>query len=267
MKILNHVSLFLCFFSISSTAWSKCDMTGREVMQKQKDMQAVDYETVVQRMTLQDLKSGSKEKRTMKFFIKSNKNKEDQSLIVFIDPKLIKGTALLNHQHNDAEDDQWLYMPAMKKVQRISPGGKKRYFMGTDFTFADFEAEDMSSFDYKCNKLTKCGAHKCYVVDAFPKTKEVARNTGYTKRKLFIRNDIFGTLKVKFYTRKDKLLKSLTNSNWKKVTNTVWRPQKAVMERSKKHKTTMEVATREVNKKIDDIVFQERYLVKEMHMR
>lgn len=258
--------IFTLLLFITKT-YAKCDLTGRAIVQKQKDTQSVDFEEIVQRMTLKDLKSGSVEKRTMKFFITTGKNKEEKSLIVFLDPKDVKGTALLNHGHNNADDDQWLYLPAMRKVQRITPGSKKRYFMGTDFTFADFEAEDMDSFNYECKSVTQCDGKSCYEVDATPKDSSIEKNTGYSKRTLFIRKDIFVSDKIKFYDRKKKLLKTLNNSNWKKVTNTVWRPQKAVMKRDKNHQTTMEVAQRDVNKPIQDMVFQERYLVKEMHMR
>lgn len=266
MTKLINLSLVLSILTVTNL-YAKCDMDGLKIMQKQKDLQSVEFETVVQRMTLQDTKTGSKEKRTLKFFMTSNKNKEDKSLVVFIDPKDIKGTALLNHQHNNSEDDQWLYLPGLKKVQRVSPGGKKRYFMGTDFTFADFESEQMDNYKYTCLGEKSCSGKKCYEVEALPKNSTIAKNTGYSKRVLLVRNDIFATYEIDFYDRKNKKIKTLKNSKWEKVTNTVWRPQKAEMIRGNVHKTTMEVATREVNKAIKDVVFQERYLVKEMHMR
>ena len=185
----------------------------------------------------------------------------------FTHPRDIKGTALLSWEQKDREDDQWMYLPDLKKMQRIAGSNKKKYFMGTDFTFVDLESEQIEDYDYKCLQLKKCAKAVCYEIEATPKDKKIQRNTGYKRRVLLIRKSPLITLRVKFFDQRDTLIKTLTNSSWKKYPNGVLRNNKSVMDRHNFHKTIIEVQDRSVNTKIDDATFTERFVTKGMHVR
>lgn len=68
----------------------------------------------------------------------------DKSLTIFNKPRDVKGTAFLSFSHPVGADDQWLYLPALKRVKRISSRNKSGPFMGSEFSF-----EDLSSFEVK----------------------------------------------------------------------------------------------------------------------
>ncbi len=64
---------------------------------------------------------------------------DDKILAVFETPPDIRGTAFLQFQHRDADADQWLYLPALRRVRRITSSVKDESFMGTDFSYRDME--------------------------------------------------------------------------------------------------------------------------------
>ena len=251
----------LAIFSTLTAGAKDCDLSGLDIMKKQKNVQHTPFEYEEQELTLVDIKSKVETKRTLRRHIKE-KDKLQKSLITFTGPADIKGTALLTWEQNDREDDQWLYVPGIGKMQRIAGSGKKKYFMGTDFTFADLERESLENYQYECQKVTKCkkkSRHSCYVIDALPKDKKIQRSTGYKRRKIYVRKDNFVTTKIKYYDKKDKLLKTLFNSKWKQF-GEIWRAGKSTMKRKGFHKTTIEIKDRSVDKQIADKTFSARFI-------
>ena len=123
-------------------------MTGREILDEQNSRHGSDTEYTKEKMTLID-DSGNQEVRLIRRFSKDMGNDEVRFLFVFDSPKSIKGTALLTWAYDRGESDQWMFLPAQNRLQRIAKGSKKGYFMGTDFTFEDMEPEDLDNFDYE----------------------------------------------------------------------------------------------------------------------
>ncbi len=251
------------------TIYAACSMDGAAIMKKQEELHRVNYEFMDQVITLKDLKANvSEEPRALKRY-KKDVGGEDKSFIAYLSPADIKGTALLTWKNNDREDDQWLYIPALRKDQRIAGGEKKKYFMGTDFTYADLESENLSDFNYKCLEEKNFGGKfTTFVVEATPKNSEIENRTGYSKRVLKVDTSKFVSREVDFYNTKGELLKTLTNTRWKKVSdNGAQRALKSVMTRPGEHETLVEVKEVKVNEKIDDVVFTQRYYLKGLHLQ
>ena len=264
MKFLAIVTL-LTIFSFSANA--QCKKTGQEIMEKQESLQEVDFELLVQDVTLEDLKTKVKENRQLRRHSMSKGEGKEKTLTTFLEPNDIKGTALLNWKNKGRSDDQWLYLPALRKMQRIASSGKRKYFMGTDFTYSDLEGENLANYNYKCLKEEKCGKKTCWVIEAIPKDKDRVDETGYSKRVLEVRQKRYITEKIDYYDKKGQLLKTLVNSKWKKFGKGLWRPQQSVMTRHGFHETTISTKDRTVNKPIDDVTFTERFITKGMHTR
>lgn len=260
--VLTLVSLLFTF-----TSHAQCKKTGQAIMEKQESRQKVDFELTVQKVTLQDLKTKVKEERKLRRHSMDKGEGKQKTLTTFLEPNDIKGTALLNWKNKGRSDDQWLYLPALRKMQRIASSGKRKYFMGTDFTYSDLEGENLSNYNYKCLKEVKCGKKTCWEIEATPKDKDKINETGYSKRVLHVRKKRYTTVKVDYYDKKGKLLKTLNNSKWKKFGKKLWRAKKSVMTRHGFHETTMESTDRSVNKPIEDVTFTERFITKGMHTR
>ena len=269
MKIkLLILSLAISLMIIPLTVHAS-EMTGQEIMKKQKELHKVQTEIGNEIMLLVD-KDGSKERRQVKRYAKETGQDIHRYLIVFLDPADIKGTALLTWEQKERENDQWLYLPAQKKMQRIAKGSKKNYFMGTDFTYEDMEPEDIDNFIYKILRSEKLSQDKqvseCYVIESVPANKEKKKESGYSKRIMWIEKEYLYTLKVEFYDRRDRLQKVQTNHALINVSGTIWRAKKSLMKHLlRDHKTLTGTTSREINNPLKDSVFTERFILSGKH--
>lgn len=254
------------------------DLTGRGVMEKQKSLQRIETEYGEELMLLVDVKSNTKEKREVRRYAKETKNDFNRYLVVFMAPADIKGTALLTHEHEN-EDDQWIYMPASKKMQRIAAASKRSYFMGTDFTYEDLEPEDIDKFTYTIVGMETLDhvtpPRECYKIESRPGNSSGKSSgnfssgnfsSGYSKRLIWVDKTDFMTLKVEFFDKRNRLIKTQKSFEWENITGTVYRPKKTIMNNHrKKHKTLALVKTRKINEPIADQVFTERFILSEKH--
>ena len=143
----------------------------------------------------------------------------DKSLVLFDTPRDIEGTALLSHAKILDPDDQWLYLPALKRVKRIASSNKSGPFVGSEFAFEDFTAIELNKFDYKYVGTEVCGEQQCDVVERLPRYE----NSGYTKQIAWVDQTDFQIRKVEFYDRRGDLLKVLELKDYRRYTNGVWR--------------------------------------------
>jgi len=246
---------------------ARAEMTGRQVMDEQKKRHEVTSEKMAQIMLLVDRK-GEKEQRSVRRYYKDLGKDETRQLVVFVEPATVRGTASLSWNHADRDDVQWLYMASQKKMVRIAKGGKKGYFMGTDITLEDMEGEDLDLFAYQKLESETVDGQDCFVVEAAPADKQVLRQSGYSKRKLWIRKDIFFPVKVEFYDHRQRHIKTLLNQELMNVEGTVWRARKSLMDNHKRnHKTLTMTKTVEINVPIDAALFSEQHILSEKHIQ
>lgn len=150
----------------------------------------------------------------------------DKSLMEFLSPADVKGTKFLNYEHAKKDDDQWLYLPALKRVKRISSKNKSGAFMGSEFSYEDVSSFNIEKYDYKNEeaKETKLNEKDVYIVERYPNYKY----SGYTKQVSYVDTKTFLTLQVDYYDRKKSLLKSAFFSDYKLI-NGVYRNGKIHM--------------------------------------
>ena len=127
-----------------------------------------------------------------------DENIGDRSLVVFDSPRDIKGTALLSHAQILDPDDQWLFLPALKRVKRISSTNKSGPFVGSEFAFEDFTATELNKYSYKWLRSEACGEMTCDVVERYPRYE----NSGYTKQIAWIDQSVYQVRQLDFYDRK-----------------------------------------------------------------
>jgi len=159
----------------------------------------------------------------------------DKSLMEFLSPADVKGTKLLTYQHIDKDDDQWLYLPALKRIKRISSRNKTGSFMGSEFSYEDISAQEVEKYTYPGEvEEVPCGDKTCYRGDRIPKD----RLSGYTKQITWVDKDTFLVRKVEYYDRKKALLKTATFGDYKKIDG-VWRVGKIDMKNHQNDKETI----------------------------
>jgi len=149
----------------------------------------------------------------------------DKSLVVFESPRDIDGTALLSHAKILDADDQWLFLPALKRVKRISSVNKSGPFVGSEFAFEDFTALELNKYSYKFLNTEACGEFTCDVLERFPRYE----HSGYTRQVSWTDQEVFQIRKVEFYDRRGDLLKTLTLEDYRVYDGKYWRAHKMVM--------------------------------------
>ncbi len=142
----------------------------------------------------------------------------DKSLVLFDTPRDIEGTALLSHAKILDPDDQWLFLPALKRVKRISSSNKSGPFVGSEFAFEDFTAIELNKFDYVHVGEEPCGDLTCDVLERTPRYE----NSGYTKQMSWVDQTDFQIRKVEFYDRRGDLLKVLELKDYRDYEG-IWR--------------------------------------------
>ncbi len=149
----------------------------------------------------------------------------DKSLTVFDRPADVKGTAFLSFTHITDPDDQWLYLPALKRVKRISSANKSGPFVGSEFAYEDLSSQEVGKYTYKWLRDEPCGDFNCFVVEQYP----LYEHSGYTRRVAWIDQAEYRIIKVDFYDRKDDLLKTLTFEDYVQYLDQYWRPNRMEM--------------------------------------
>ena len=150
----------------------------------------------------------------------------DKSLTIFDHPRDVKGTAFLSFTKILKPDDQWLYLPALKRVKRISSANKSGPFVGSEFAYEDLTSFEVGKYKYKYLREEKCGALTCFVTIRFP----LYEDSGYTRQLTWVDTQEYRIRKVEFYDRKAELLKTLKASDFNQYLGKYWRPHTLFME-------------------------------------
>ncbi len=146
----------------------------------------------------------------------------DKTLVVFDNPRDVKGTAFLTWSHALKSDDQWLFLPALKRVKRISSSNKSGPFMGSEFAYEDISSNEIEKYKYKYLKNEKIDNRDAFVVERIPQYKY----TGYSRMVTWLDVEMYQPVKIEFYDLKNSLLKTLTYSGYKQYLNKYWRAAK-----------------------------------------
>ncbi len=159
----------------------------------------------------------------------------DKSLTIFDNPRDVKGTAFLNFTHKVGDDDQWLYLPALKRVKRISSRNKSGSFMGSEFAYEDISSQEVEKYTYKWIHDEMYDGQECYVVEYYPVDKKYS---GYIRQVTWIDKKEYRTLKVEYYDRKKSHLKTLIITGYQKYLDRYWRADEMNMVNHQNGKST-----------------------------
>ncbi len=161
-------------------------------------------------------------------------NDGDKSLNIFDHPRDVKGTAFLSFSHPVGADDQWLYLPALKRVKRIASRNKSGPFMGSEFAYEDLSSFEVDKYTYNFLRKDACDGGQCYVVEQVP----VDKFSGYTRQLVWIDDQEFRPWKTEFYDRRNSLLKTLMVTGYKQYLDKYWRATGMHMQNHQTKKST-----------------------------
>ncbi|MCF6244987.1 MAG: outer membrane lipoprotein-sorting protein [Sulfurovum sp.] len=240
------------------------DPKARAIMEKVDARE--DGKTIEQDMTMILIdKNGKKRTRNLHTYGKDF-GKDEHSIMFFKSPADVKNTAFLTYDYDKAskDDDQWLYLPALKKVKRIPSSDKSSSFMGSDFSYFDMTDRDLEDYDFKLLKETKVRGKKVWMIEATPRNKKVIKESGYTKTIGLVRQDNYVVVRSIGFMRNGKK-KYLDMARLHKQGG-VWLPDVLTMTTKKGkrtlHKTVLNFKNIKLNKNIPDSMFSTRRLEK-----
>lgn len=159
----------------------------------------------------------------------------DKSLIVFDRPPDVKGTALLTYSHKQGDDDQWLYLPALARVKRISSSNKSGPFMGSEFAYEDLSSQEVEKYSYLFLREEELDGKMMFVSERYP----VDSDSGYTRQVTWVDKEEYRPFKIEFYDRKQSLLKTLVFRKYKQYLGRYWRAHEMYMENHQTGKSTL----------------------------
>ncbi len=159
----------------------------------------------------------------------------DKSLTIFDEPADVKGTAFLSFTHRSGPDDQWLYLPALKRVKRISSRNKSGPFMGSEFAYEDISSQELDKYTYKYLRDEILQGMECFVIERDP----VDENSGYTRQEVWIDKAEYRPQQIVYYDRKNTRLKTLTFSEYRQYLDQYWRAQVMHMQNHQTGKSTV----------------------------
>jgi hypothetical protein len=159
----------------------------------------------------------------------------DKSMSIFDRPADVKGTAFLTFSHAITPDDQWLYLPALKRVKRINSKNKSGPFMGSEFAYEDLSSQEVEKYTYKYLRDETLNGIDCFVIERYP----VDINSGYKRQVSWVNKSEYRQEKIVFYDRKDSLLKTLTFSGYQQYLGQYWRADELHMINHQTGKSTL----------------------------
>lgn len=186
-------------------------------------------------MTLHN-SAGQETTRKMEFSTLERENEDvgDKSLVVFSTPRDVEGTALLSHAKILVPDDQWLFLPALGRIRRISSANKSGPFVGSEFAFEDFTGLELNKYEYNWIGEEELDGIIVDVVERFPRYE----NSGYTKQIAYTDRDVFQLRKLDFFDRRGDLLKTLELTEYREYGEGIWRSHLLIMTNHHTNKST-----------------------------
>ncbi len=220
--------------SFTSVALTEQQQKGMDISQEVKNRDQGWGDSKADMLMFLRNEHGQESVREIKMKTLEQKTDGDKSLTIFNKPKDVKGTAFLSYSHAVGADDQWLYMPALKRVKRISSRNKSGPFMGSEFSFEDLGSFEIDKYTYNYLGDEMLGELDTFKVEQVP-TDE---NSGYTKRVVWVDKQNYLIQKVDFYDRKSSLLKTLSYSNFQQYQGKFWRALNSNMVNHQNGKST-----------------------------
>jgi len=193
------------------------ELKGFEIYKKQylidegwKDMD------VEMSMELIDANGRKSFRKVIKRTYEDGKN-PDKTVGIFLEPADIKGTVMLTFENSYGPDEQWLYLPSLKRTKKINAENKSGSFLGTEFSWEDISTTELSKYRY--NYISE--NDKWWKIERTP----VYEFSGYSREITWVDKGNHQTKKIEYYDKKGDLLKVLELGDWEKYKNRYWRPK------------------------------------------
>jgi hypothetical protein len=262
-------AMFTLILLLLNTALASADdPVARKIMEQVDARDTGDNRVAQMEMILTD-RNGGRRTRRIQTFIK-DKGPDTMSLMFFLSPADVNKTAFLNIDYDDPEheDDQWLYLPALKKTKRIASADKSGSFMGSDLNYSDMTDRELTYYNYRFYEKGReqvFDGIKTWAIWAIPKSDKIIKETGYEKELLFIRQDNDVVIRSISWVENSPDLKYMVVRQLDKIDG-IWVSTRLGITRKKGtqiiHKTDLTLDGVKFNQDLDEGLFSVRQMEK-----
>lgn len=256
---LARVALLVCAPLASGAAFSSLP-DGRDVMHAVADRDVGETRISDMTLTLTNRRGNTRTQETVTY--RKYYGEERRAVIFYTAPSNVRGTAFLTYDYPDpdVDDDQWLYLPAMRSVRRISASNRGDYFLGTDLTYEDIKNENrLPVTDYQFETLGRETVDEVdsLLINAVPVSQDLAEELGYGRIKTWVDPEIHVIRKAEFFDVAGNPLKTLHAHDIRDI-NGIWTVHRMTVENHKTgHTTTLHFSNVRYNEEVDDSMFRQ----------
>ncbi|MES2677415.1 MAG: outer membrane lipoprotein-sorting protein [Pseudomonadota bacterium] len=256
---IKFITIFFLIVTSINAQESLLESRGLKIIRESENKTEAMSEKIIYDMVLYRDDKVVHEREMLRFFKKNSEEK--RMLVKFSAPPSIKNISLLIVDSGDAINDIWSYSPADRKIRRISGSQKQNWFMGTEFTYEDFEGFKFNAYKYEYISTNPCGKWKeCHIVDAIPTADTEIKSSGYSKKRYWIESESYYPVIVEYFDKNNKIKKRQVVQNMKYI-NEYYRPTSQYMiNLENKQKTSLIMKEYSINGDIDDFYVSERFL-------
>lgn len=253
------------YWLLSSDVYAEENLTANDIVQRVNQVR--DGEFVSRKLVMHLTDRRGRERIRETFGFRKYFDDEKRSVIFYKKPTNVRGTAFLTWDYPkiNIDDDQWLYMPAIRKVRRISASDRGDYFLGTDFTYEDIKLEGklaIADYDYQLVEKAVEDGITIYKLSSAAKSDEIARELGYGRTEFWVNSSNWLVIKADFWDPKDEPLKSLVVADIRQVDG-IWTRHMLTMTNHKTgHQSRFVFSEVDYKTSVDDTVFTQRALAR-----
>lgn len=211
LSTISRLILILSLFVLSANSYSK-ENPEQKGLRLAKEIEAANSGFVGEESDMEMILIDAYNSKTVRKMLGKTletKDDGDKSLMIFKNPKDVKGTKMLTWTHKKKDDDQWLYLPSLRRIKKISSRSKTSAFMGSEFSYEDLGSQEIDKYKFKWIKdIKNKKGETIHVMERYPKQK-----SGYSKMVMHISKKMMSAIKIDYFDRKGELLKT---GNFKK---------------------------------------------------
>ncbi len=236
-KFLKPIVVFSCIVSVLTASFVQAQTPEEKGLRiaNESDLRDTGWgdSQAKMKMVLRN-KAGKESAREIRIKNLEVQNDGDKSISIFDRPADVRGTTFLSHTHVTEADDQWLYLPAVKRIKRISSANKSGPFMGSEFSYEDLSSQEVGKYIHKFVGEETVAGRATFKLEQTP----TYAKSGYVRRLTWIDKEHYYPIKTEFYDRKNALLKTLEFSDYQQYLDKFWRAGKMQMQNHQNGKST-----------------------------
>lgn len=183
----------------------------------------------------------------------------DASYMEVTAPMDLKDTRFLFLDHKTGRDEQFIYVPAAKRVIQVGGQTRKQSFLGSEFYVGDFAQPEIDAFTYTFVGDETVGGRPCKLVQAVPKKPDDAL---YGKSITAIDPKDLVVMRTELFDDKGKLQKVWTIEKIEKIDGQ-WTPlQQKIEDVQEKHWSQLGMSDVKYDAQLPDDRFNKSYLMR-----